>query len=277
MVRGDIADMGPDLRDVKFLPLWNCQAKQASACTIIKGTGQHVLVIGDSHAWAMFPTFAKIAKDHDLTLSTSAKGGCPWQRSLYGLGFDAVGRRERCMKYKKDLYTRVIPELKPDLIVAITADYLGARGADLWTSDGQQIPVTDRQDLLARATADTRESLKQLESLAPKVLLVNPVPVTDLDHDPLKCLGTSDVIEACRFVTNQQPTALEDIYRAVVDQRKVYGADFDPLVCPFTPICDPVVNHMVVRFDNQHLSPQFAVNLADPVYEYLRNDRVLTG
>ncbi len=74
---------GLGLDDVDGVAKWNCVGEPSSACTIVQGSGEHILVIGDSQARMLFPTFAKIAQDHDLTLSTAAAGGCPWQRNLY--------------------------------------------------------------------------------------------------------------------------------------------------------------------------------------------------
>ena len=262
-----VPEMGPELDDVPFRPFWGCEGRKVEVCTIVKGSGKHVLVIGDSHAWAMFPTFAKIAKDHDLTLSTAARGACPWQRDVYFAGLpDTEHRRQSCMRYKKDLYDRVIPGLKPDLIVAITADYLGEREGDLWSEDGQPIPVANPADLFEKAAENTRKSLSELTAHGAKVLVVDPIPATTFDNDPVKCLGENTVLEACRFVTSEDASPLERMYRADADNRTVYEADFDKLVCPFKPICDPVVKGKLVRFDQQHLTPDFALSLADPVY-----------
>ena len=45
----------------------------------------------------------------------------------------------------------------------------------------------------------------------------------------------------------------------------VFVANFDKLLCPYMPICDPVIGGLIVRFDNQHITPRFAITLADPV------------
>ena len=37
------------------------------------------------------------------------------------------------------------------------------------------------------------------------------------------------------------------------------------------PICDPVIDGRIVRFDNQHITPAFAVTLADPVAAFLQD------
>ena len=87
-------------------------------CTIVKGHGRHVLLMGDSNAATLTPAFTKIAEAEDLTLSAVVSLGCRWQRDLY---YSTAEIRERCRKEKEDAYDRVIPALDPDLIVLVNA------------------------------------------------------------------------------------------------------------------------------------------------------------
>ena len=49
----------------------------------------------------------------------------------------------------------------------------------------------------------------------------------------------------------------------------VVTIDLDPAVCPYLPICDPVVGGTIVMRDATHLSVQFARTLVGPVEEAL--------
>lgn len=57
--------------------------------------------------------------------------------------------------------------------------------------------------------------------------------------------------------------------------RRIY--DLDRLVCPYLPICDPIVNRMVVRADESHLTPEFAVSLWPAIEDHLTNNGILAG
>jgi hypothetical protein len=46
-------------------------------------------------------------------------------------------------------------------------------------------------------------------------------------------------------------------------------------VCPFLPICDPIVNGMVVKWDADHLARRFSESLAPAVTEYFDDNRLL--
>jgi hypothetical protein len=69
---------------------------------------------------------------------------------------------------------------------------------------------------------------------------------------------------------------MEEIYRAFARRDTgILSANFDQLVCPYLPICDPVVNGQIVKWDRQHLTVKFAESLADPVDAYLKTARLL--
>jgi hypothetical protein len=224
----------------------------------------------------LFPTFAKIAQEQNLTLSTAASPGCPWQRNLYDNtpSPELAGRLARCLEMKKDLYERVIPKLKPDVIVATGSDYLTVRPGIEYGPDGKPIPA-DPAEFERMVKTDTQRSIEQLERSAGKVLIIEPVPATDADHDPYKCLSKSKTLEECRFVANLAPTPLELFYRQTANNRTTFDVDIDKLVCPFMPICDPAIGGQIVRFDPEHITPRFAVSLADPMTIFLRDDRLI--
>jgi hypothetical protein len=258
-----LTDVGPQLEGVPFLPTWSCVGQPSSVCTIVEGDGPHVLVIGDSHAWSLFATFARLAVEDGLTLSTAAAAGCPWQLELY----DRETSSEGCEAFKRDLYERVLPELDPDLVVAVSDDYLGPLGSPRYEihADGGGPPEgLDGDDGLAWATG---RSLDRLTAGGARVLLVDPMPVSGA-LDPFACLGAAETVDECRFVaaTDGRTAA---VYREVARAATVDEVDLAPLVCPGHPICDPVVNGEVVRLDTEHLTPRFAVTLVDPVRRVL--------
>jgi hypothetical protein len=272
--------VGNQLVGVQFLKTWNCLGKPVETCTILDGTSSHILVIGDSTAWMMFPTFAAIAQKEGLTLSTAAVAGCPWQRNLY-LSNDRVAvlrdHRKKCEAMKRDLYERVIPRLKPDLIVAVSNDYIDgnvSRFAVVEDQNNRPLHSDSTKQLQNQAAVDTRHSLTLLEASGAKVLIVEPVPITTPDRDPYTCLTKSTLIEECRFVTDAQPTAQELMYRADAGKR-VSVANFDKLMCPFLPICDPVIGGRIVRFDNQHITASYALSIAGDVTTFLQDEGLI--
>src|SRR5262249_9540063 len=90
----------------KLSPFTNSYRQPPSECTIVHGGRPSILVIGDSHAHMLIPTFTAIAERHHLTLSVSVRGGCPWQRRLFAVPLTVNGvamRKEDCKAQKDDL------------------------------------------------------------------------------------------------------------------------------------------------------------------------------
>jgi peptidoglycan/LPS O-acetylase OafA/YrhL len=253
-------------------PFINCLGKPASACTVVHGTGRRVLLIGDSNAWMMIPAFEEIARRENLTLSVAVHGGCPWQRDLYVYPVTVNGqklRTEDCRKEKDDLYTRVIPALRPDLIVAMQVSHESPGLTPFLGPKGNALP-NGSPAALRWVDHTTRQSVQALRAPGRKLLIIEPIP--SAPFDPIACISKAKVLEACRFVASTTPDPVERYYRKLARTDSfVHSADFDRLACPYLPICDPVVNGQIVRRDGSHLAVKFVETLAPAIDTYLKN------
>ena len=115
----------------------------------------------------------------------------------------------------------------------------------------------------------TEESVQKFLDDGRKVVMIEPIPVSSNSDDPLKCLSNATYFEECRFVANTEPTAVERIYRDLANAHpdNVFSVDIDHDICPYLPICDPVVNGLIVRWDPGHLTTRFATTLAASLRE----------
>ena len=268
------------LAGIKFVKGWNCEHKPSAKCQVIKGSGPRVLVIGDSHAQMFITAFAKLAQIQHVTLYEGASAGCPWQRDLYipedNLGNDNTYTKN-CIAFKTDLYTRVIPQLKPDLIVAISNDYLSkARGA-IFNKNNQPVHSDGPAQFKQMVAADTAQSVKTLRESAARVMIFDPVPTAPPGTNPFTCLTKSKFLEDCRFVANLSPTPLDLVYGRLADNKDIYVANVDKLLCPYMPICDPVINGIIVRRDPEHITPAFSVSLVPALTTLLQGDGLIPG
>jgi peptidoglycan/LPS O-acetylase OafA/YrhL len=241
-----------------------CVHKPVSTCTLVKGPGKHVLLIGDSHAWAMAPMFSAIANREHLHLSVSIDAACPWQRHIY-TNFDFA----ECKEWQDDLYQRVVPRLDPDIIVVVNLAF-GTPGKYpvLVSADHHRIgPGT--------VAGETPESVALLRGDHRDVVIVEPIPLPvrpDSNFDPLACLAKAATVEECRYETRRTPSDLERVYRRIAQHDpKVRSLDLDRSVCPLFPICDPIVGGTVVKWDPSHLTIGFAQSLAPEVDTYLKS------
>jgi hypothetical protein len=120
----------------------------------------------------------------------------------------------------------------------------------------------------------TRRSLSALRADGRKVLMIEPIPVAP--SDPLACLSKSKVLEQCSYVATKNGDFIERDFRQLADHDdRAWSLDLDHLVCPYLPICDPVVNGEIVKFDVSHLTPKFAKSIAPSVDAYLLDNGLI--
>ena len=243
------------------------------------GTGARILLIGDSHAQMMAPTFAKVAQEQNLTFATAASSGCPWQRNLFlaptGVAGDQVFTEE-CIAFKTGPLRACHPRVKPDIVVAWSNDYLTRRKGQVHAADGTPVPSKGPDDLARQIKAETershrgarahREQGADRRAGADRAGTAGSVPVPDEAHVargvPVRRRHEPDA--ASTSCTGRSPTAGASTRRT--SRRSL---------CPFMPICDPVLNGMIVRFDNQHITPRYAVSLAAPMTQFLQRNQLL--
>ena len=144
-----------------------------------------------------------------------------------------------CVAFKKDLYERVLPQLKPDLIVVASTDSLDYPRSFPGSVKvgGKSVTATDGDEFRRQIKADSTRSLQLLEARGAKVLIVQPTPTAPPGDDPFACLTKSKVLQECRFVDDQKSLPLQLIYQSLADRRSTYVANFNQLICPFLPIC----------------------------------------
>ena len=241
----------------KFGTRLQCSAKTPADCVVIHGAGRRVLLMGDSNAEMLVPAFESMARAQGLTLSLEITEGCPWQRGIYGA---IASIRPRCQRNKEDAYKRVIPALHPDIIVLVDRDH----------------PPSERlTDDIEKAT---RASLSQLKAPGRKLVLVDPVVQSPVPPEPLQCLRHARFLEDCRYVVDTAPNPISLVFRrlAAADP-SMLAANFDRLVCPYLPICDPVIGGVVVRWDHQHIAAGYSATLGPGLAAYFKAAKLIPG
>ncbi|MGQ0830592.1 MAG: SGNH hydrolase domain-containing protein, partial [Microthrixaceae bacterium] len=239
----------------------------------------HVLLFGDSHAGMMIPTFVALAKQHDLTLSIAIRGGCPWQQDLYVPPLAVSGqpiRQEDCKAQRDDIYDRVIPALHPDIIVVMNLAYETPNQKVQYRAADQKSLKIGSPELNALLDRTTRASVDRLGADARKVVILEPVPYDPANFDSLACLSQAAVVAECRYTVDPGPSGLERLYRRIDKEADhVWSLDLDRLVCPYLPICDPIVNGLVARIDGSHLNRTFARSLGPSVGTIFEDNGIL--
>jgi peptidoglycan/LPS O-acetylase OafA/YrhL len=248
-----------------FFDFGSCKVSGSSACQYADGHNMKAIVIGESHAAMLTPMLTEIAKRHDVALYAGYLSYCPWTD---GIRYASVGNL--CFRDQDDLFNRILPALDPDIVFLAhrpvddphsSVDLIDRDLGDLSGDPGVQSVALKKRitDVVKTLRADGR-----------KVVIFEPIPVVAKKDNTLRCLSRATSVEECRFVTRSGPGGEETVFREMAQiDSGVISVDLDPLICPYLPICDPIVNGLIVKRDDNHLTQRFAQTLVDKVDEYL--------
>ncbi len=243
----------------------DCSAEAPDGCTLVIGTGAHVLLIGDSHAGMFIPMFTDLARDRSLTLSAAVAPVCPWQDGLF---FMTEGVRT-CIARHADWYPALIDRLDPDIVVVASRPFDDPTSPTRVVDESAGESPVDSSGYLDYVRARSEATIQMLRSAGSQVVIIEPVPVAPSGTDPLNCLSEATYVEECRFVSSDERTPVEEMYRSLADtDAGVWTIDLDRRVCPYLPICDPIVDGLIVKRDHGHLTTRFARTLRDAFEEF---------
>ena len=254
--------------DIPRIP--GCKADDGSDCVAVEGDQGTMMLIGDSHALMQVPIFEEIARAHGLRLVISHAGTCPWPEFAY-LGPLDNERTQRCVEQRERVYGTLIPVLDPDIVVMASRGRREDSGLVLGTTRSGLEGLSRQELLIELATA----TVDQLTAEGRSVVLMEPVVETG--DDPLVCLSGAQYVEQCVFPAIFG-TAEESLYRSLDDSSdQVVSIDLDPSICPGLVLCPPIIDGVVVRRDDNHLSAAFAASLAGLVDARLVESGMLTA
>ncbi len=245
----------------------DCVDVSVDHCTVVRGHGADIVLMGDSVAIAWIPTLTAIAQRFSMTLSIVVSEACPWQR-----GLTYTNSSPHCRADQDDWYHRIIPQLHPDIVV-VADRALDDPVFDVHASTPEH--YTNRSGY-ERAIADvTTHSIDQLSASGRKVVLFEPTPLAAVSANPLSCLSAGTPAAKCAFTANREATPYEHFLRTIAERPDVYSVDLDHVMCPRLPRCDAVVNNVIALRDWDHMTGTYARTLADTVFATLRRDHVL--
>lgn len=235
-----------------------CPPGVDDACILTQGAGKNVMVVGESHAAVLIPMLTRVAERHDWSLTGGLMPFCPWTR---GMQYSNAGKN--CLTDQARLFDKIIPEVDPDIVI-LAHRPVDDRRNSLTMTDEDDGKINDPAQQATRLEERIRAVVADLRRDGRTVVLIEPTPAAPEAENPLTCLSESPNLEPCRFVSSVTPTAEEAVFRdlAAADSG-VVDIDFDRQVCPYLPICDPVVNGLVVKRDDTHLTTRFGVSMLD--------------
>ena len=241
-----------------------CSADDPSACTVVEGSGPHLLLVGDSQAQSLVPMFERLAEEHDLTLSLDVVEGCLWQEDLDNRK-SSEEERVNCEEARVGWYDEVLPALGPDVVVIMSRP---RDDPDQW--EGLVRRRDGVEQSLARMTRQASvRTLRDIAAVAPHTLVVDRLAMPET-FDPPDCLTTEEDPARCS-VPAPPGVAGSDllVHRLAGRIPGVQPVDLDPAFCPGAPVCLPVVDDEVVWRDDHHVTASYAVSRRDVVWDLL--------
>ncbi len=251
----------------------DCLGKPAERCTVVRGHGLSMLLMGDSNARMWIPAFTEIAEREGLTFSIAAGLACPWQRGLVMAPVAHPSFEPGCRRHQDDWYRRVVKTLDPDIIfLAHQAFDEPKRSFAVSGADGH---VHQPGDAGYEPTLEGASSaaLRALDRPGRKIVVIEPIPIGSMN--PLGCLSRGGSARECGYEANREPTALERFYRSVAHPPDVYTLDLDRVACPSLPVCPEIVGDTIVRRDFSHLTATFVRSRTPVLRELLRAKGIL--
>nr|WP_253941391.1 acyltransferase family protein [Microbacterium sp. SYP-A9085] len=203
-----------------------------------------VVLIGDSHAYQLLPTFQRMADRNGWRLVTFFKGACPWSTSPLATP-GAFG--DACTQWRGAVQKR-LADLKADVV------FTAALATTPYAADGYPT-VHDA------AVAGYRDAWKPELARGTKIITVVDNPVWETD--PNKCLRTRAQSDCVR--PRAEALAADDALAAAA--KGVEGVtllDFTNAYCDDTT-CFPVVGGANLFRDQDHLTVTW-VNTLEPWY-----------
>ena len=182
---------------------------------------------------------------------------------------------QQCRSHQDDWYDRVIPDLHPDIIVLIHRPFDAPIESDAVRVPGGRVIASHSGAFEPALRAAANASIDALRAPGRKIVVIEPIPLAPSGFNPFTCLSKARYLEQCRYVASAVPSPLERFYRSVANGTSIYSLDIDRLVCPYLPICDPIVNGQVVKHDSQHLTAGYSKTLATPIAAVLAADGIV--
>ena len=163
--------------------------------------------------------------------------------------------------------SRLLKELRPDLVVAVSVGYppVGVR----W----EQLEGLSLQDLLAETTQASAEAIL---ASARELLLLEPLPIPGFHVG--ECFSAANSIGECAFsydysgeTDGTSVSIYSAVYRSIaISESRITSALYDHVPCMAGSPCLPIENGRATMTDNHHVNSAHAVETRERLWQILQ-------
>ena len=255
-----------------------CTPDSVEDCVLAEGEpdGQHIVLVGDSHARVVEPAVRSFAEENGHRLSVSVTSGCPWQEGLVNER-GPQRHRDNCAEAREDFYSDTLPEMEPDVVVLSS---LARSDREAWGDD--LVPADDSGGGFYRMHQDAVDrTLDSIADAGARAVIVRSMLTTagyDGGDDPLDCLARAEKLAECTVPWPLNRPMVDAFHMsAAVERRNTATIDVNPVLCPDAPLCSPMLDGTVVWRDRQHYSRQVIRDVSPQIHRLLRRTGFFSG
>ena len=206
-----------------------------------------VLLLGDSHASAIFPAVQAAALQNHWKLYVWEKNSCPIAKVTK---WDPIRRRPfwECNQFR-DWALKSAISLRPNLVIVTNA--YNPKSSFLKGTKGQLVSGSQNRNLLKFGF---RKSMNQIIKHKIPVIYLHEPPVAPFS--PPNCLVTKRDVQACEF----KAPLLAPEFESAKGMAGVSVLDLYSAVC-LSKICNPVKGDILVYRDVTHMTQTYVLTL----------------
>jgi peptidoglycan/LPS O-acetylase OafA/YrhL len=259
------SDLEPPLLGLRkeTAPLGDCDYRTGThrLCPMGDGDSERTIaVVGDSHARAWTPAINRVGELAGYAVHNFVFSGCSASVNVQ-VDFDTQRPFQDCEDFKI-WYRQALRDLRPDLIIVATS----ALGPVM--VDGSMVAVSaDAERFTEAARAGFDRHLRLMNDLAPRVVVLGDTP--KLPREPGVCLSSGNVhLGDCLLRRGSFRHAIQMEFKSAAAEQGVEFVDASKWFCVARE-CPAVVGRMITMRDSEHMTPDYALELADPLTDVL--------
>ncbi len=264
-------DLVPDVVGLRqeVAPLGECDYRTGTTRLCNRGdpdAERTVVLLGDSVGRSWAPALEEVGRQEGYAVYPLVHTGCSAHRAVQGR-WDPRGPWRQCEEFK-DWALHTIGELRPDLVVVATSAVSPVQAP----RDDRLVGIRDDgREFLRTVGAGFDALFAELGPRAERVVVLGDTP--KLRRMPGACLSDMAAdLGDCLFRRGRPAERVQQELRRAAERAGVGHVDVSPWFC-HQGGCPAVVGRTITMRDRQHLTPDYARSLSEPVAEALELTR----
>ena len=215
-----------------------------------------VIILGDSHASAIFPVVESAAKKRNWKVNVWSKSACPIANVSK---WDAARKKifTECDEFRGLVIKQTIKR-NPNLVILVSA--FNPKTILINRNNGEPII---QSKMRSHMVLGLRQTIREFTNVGLKVVVLHEPPFAPFD--PPECLIEKKNVAECTFDAPQQSPELQ----AAKNLSNVRVLDLYSAICP-ADRCSPVKKNVVVYRDRTHMTKTYVMTL-EPRFIQLLN------